>query len=125
MSPFGSGLFLQFAPEFGSLLTSQNTITRELPNQIIRVNGDTIANPLFANGTTKETLEDGPIQGVNKLRIAIFFPAGYDFRLLKYLSIVPEASYNLPLTTISSSSGSSNWKISSLVLALAIKYRFD
>lgn len=125
ITPFGSGFFVQIAPEFGSLITSNLTFTRELQKPVILSNGDTIKNALFLNGTNKETLEDGPIQEANKLRIAILFSTGYEFRIFKNLFILPEASYNLPLTRISNSALSSNWEISSFVLALAIKYRLD
>jgi hypothetical protein len=125
LTPFGSGFFIQVAPEFGSLVNSNLTYSRDLQNPIVLSNGDTIKNALFQNGTNKETFEDGPIQSVNKLRIAIFFSTGYDIRILNNLSIMPEASYNLPLTTVSNSAQSTNWEISSFVLALGIKYRFN
>lgn len=127
LTPFGPGFFVRIAPEFGSLMHSRLIDTRELPNTAVlkTITGDSVIDLRFQNGSNKETLEDGPIQEANKLRIAVFFSAGYDFRILDNLSLLPEASYNLPLTTISSSSQSSNWKISSIVLALGIKYRFD
>jgi hypothetical protein len=124
-TPFGTGFFLLAAPEFGNLISSHIIATRQLPNPVVLSNGDTIKNALFQNGKTSEKLDDGPIQDVNKLRIAILFSAGYDFRILNNLSIVPEATYNLPLTTISSGTRSSNWKISSYAFELGIKYRID
>ncbi|MFI5264473.1 MAG: hypothetical protein ACHQM6_08160, partial [Candidatus Kapaibacterium sp.] len=123
-TPFGQGLFIRIAPEFGSLTSSNITATREIQTPIILSSGDTIRNADFQNGTSKETLENGPIQGVNKLRIAVLFSAGYDIPIWNNFSIFPEASYNLPLTNVSNSAQSTNWKIASYGLSVGVKYRF-
>jgi len=124
-TPFGTGFFVQLSPEFGSILSSNITQTRELPNKVIVAGKDTITNIRFQNGTRSETLENEQIKEANKLRIAIFFSAGYDFNIANNFSILPQVSYNLPLTNISNSAQSTNWKIASYAFSLGLKCRLD
>ena len=125
ITPFGFGFFIELSPEFGSLSNSNITSKRVLKNPIILSNGDTVRDARFQNGTLEEELENGPVRDVNKLRIALLFSAGYDIRFANNFSIVPEASYNLPLTNVAGSASSTDWKISSFGFGLGIKYRFD
>ena len=66
-TPFRQGFFIQFAPEFGSLTSSNITQTRELSNT------STQESLRLGNGTRKETLEDESIPEANKLRVALLF----------------------------------------------------
>jgi hypothetical protein len=122
ISPFGEGFFIQIAPELGILMSSNLTHTRMTNGTVTLSNGDVITNVRFQNGTQQETLQDGAITDVRNTRIALLFVAGYDIPIFGNFSIFPEASYNFPLTNISTSANDSNWKISSFALTLGLKY---
>ncbi len=124
ITPFGEGVFIQVAPEIGILTSSRLTHTRAIPNtQITLDNGDVITNVRFENGIQKETLQDGVIPNVRSLRIALLVGVGYDIPIFANFSLIPQASYNYPLTTMSTNPKESDWKISSFALTLALKYR--
>ena len=123
ISPFGEGVFIQIAPEFGILTSSRLTHTRELPSsQITLDNGQVISNVRFENGNQKEALQDGAIPNVRSSRIALNFSVGYDIPVFENFSIMPQASYNYPLTSVNTDPNESDWKISSYTLTLGIKY---
>ncbi|MDP4221539.1 MAG: hypothetical protein Q8916_06545 [Bacteroidota bacterium] len=122
-TPFGRGFFLQLAPEFGTLLSSHLRQIRELANTTIISGGDTVTNIRFQNGSTRETLQDGPVQDVNKLHVSLIIAAGYDFRISEDFFLLAGGSYHVPLTMISSDPQTSHWKISSVTIGLGIRHR--
>ncbi len=121
-APFHTGLFLQMAPQIGSLLRSNVIHIHELEEPIILPSGDTA---LFANGTNKETIDDGPIHRVNQLRIALLFSLGYDLLVSNHFSIVPQLKYDMPITTVLTTAQPTDWKIYSLGIELGARYKFE
>jgi hypothetical protein len=130
ITPFAIGLYFKVSPELGYLTSSNFIDSRSLNTQNIvlyqpnRNDSITLTNVRFQNGTSSETLQNSTIDGVNKLRVALLFGVGYDIPLINNFSLLPEASYNWPLTNVSNSPQSANWKISSFAVTLGARYRF-
>ena len=122
-SPFGEGLFIQIAAEYGILTSSRLTHARIAPNMITLSNGQAIKNVKFENGSQQEVLQDGSIPDVRNSRIALLFGIGYDIPIFTNFSLLPQASYNYPLTELTTNPNESGWKISSFVLMLGLKYK--
>jgi hypothetical protein len=120
-SPFGYGLFFLLAPEIEKLQSSNLTDKVKLQN-----NPDSLRDLRFQNGTNEETLANGAIPNVNKLRIALLLAAGYEIPLFNRFSLMPQIKYDYPITKIAEDSKtSSNWKIASWDLSLAFKYDLE
>jgi len=112
--PFG-GLYLMAGPGIGFASTSTIEYTKTvLDDQYLIYRND--------EETAVIDRDSGDIPDVNSLRLDIRAGIGYALRLGRNITFAPEVTYNLPLTTISSSED--NWQASAInitgVLRIAI-----
>ena len=118
----GIGLFVQVGTAVSDLRSSTFTQKRELASTSYSVGGHTLNNMRFQNGSSAETVEDGPVPNANTLRVAAMFSTGYEIDLVPLgFGIAAMVTYDTPLTTVQSTSGS-NWMISSLYGTVAVKF---
>lgn len=120
---FRGGPFLQLSAGIGLLMSSKFTHTRTLlSSTVVMEDGTVLEDVTFENGTLEETLEDGEIANVEKMRISAILGGGYDIPLSDKALITPMVSYDFPFSTIRKDATANGWKISSLQLMLGIKF---
>ncbi len=120
---FRGGPFIQLSAGIGFLMSSKFVHHRELASsQVVLDDGRVFDGVTFESGTLEETLEDGEIKDVEKLRISALIAAGYDIPLSDKALISPMIGYDFPFNTIRSNATATDWKISSLQLMVGLKY---
>lgn len=120
---FRGGPFIQLGAGIGILMSSKFTHTRQLSSSTaILEDGSTIEGVTFETGTLEETLEEGEIKDVEKLRLSAIIAGGYDIPLSDKALISPMIGYDFPFNTIRSDATATDWKISSLQLMVGLKY---
>lgn len=119
---FRGGPFIQLGAGIGLLMSSKFTHTRQLTSStVVMEDGTTLDGVTFENGTLEETLEDGEIKDVEKMRISAVISGGYDIPLSDKALISPMVGYDFPFSTIRTVNAT-DWKISSLQLMVGLKY---
>jgi hypothetical protein len=120
---FRGGPFIQLSAGIGLLMSSKFTHTRALTSStVVMENGSVLEGVTFENGTLEETLEDGEIADVEKMRISAILGGGYDIPLSEKAIISPMISYDFPFNTIRNTATATDWKISSLQLMVGLKF---
>jgi hypothetical protein len=121
---FRGGPFIQLGAGIGFLVLGNSfTHTRQLSSStVVLEDGSTVEGVTFESGTLEETLEDGEIKDVEKLRLSAIISAGYDIPLSDKALISPMVGYDFPFTTLRSNSTATDWKISSLQLMVGLKF---
>jgi hypothetical protein len=120
---FRGGPFLHLGAGIGILLSSKFTHVRELTSSKVTLlnDGSVHDGVTFENGTMEETLEDGEIAQVNKTRISLVLGGGYDLPMSEKALLSPMVMYDLPLSKLRDPLAD-NWKMSSLMLMIGLKY---
>ncbi len=121
---FRMGPFVQVGLQVGMLMSNHFTQQRELTQTSALINGQTIPNLRFQNGTIDETIDDGPITDVSSLRLGLVLAAGYNIQVSERSVLAPMLTYDFPLTTIRSVNAS-GWKLGSLYASAELKFRLD
>lgn len=117
------GPFLQLGAGIGILMSSSFTHTRQLTStDVVLQNGQVVHDVTFENGTLEETLQDGEIKDVKKMRFSVAFGGGYDISITDKAILTPMVVYDFPLTTMTDDPTANGWKISTLQLLVGIKY---
>ena len=118
---FRMGPFLQAGLGVGFLMASSLTQDRQLTSTTAIVNGQTVNNLTFTNGTTQESVPQTST-GFNSLRLGLLLSAGYNIQVSDRSIFSPLITYDLPLTS-SGSTGGSAWRIGSLYATAELKFR--
>jgi hypothetical protein len=124
------GPFLQAAAGISFLMSSKFVHKRELMStsaELLDVDGNVIAvipDVAFETGTREETLEDGEIESVKGLRLGVLLTGGYDIAVSDKAILSPMLTYDLPISTVRDERAQ-DWKISSLLFSVGLKYLLD
>lgn len=124
------GPFIQAAAGISFLMSSTFIHKRELTSttaDLLDDNGNVIAqvpDVTFETGTREETLEDGEITDAKGLRIGILLTGGYDIPVSDKAILSPMVTYDFPISTIRDDRAE-NWKFSTLLLSVGLKYLLD
>lgn len=128
---FRGGPFVQLAPAFSFLLSSNFIQRRELTSttaEVIDTNTGAVIGSVpdvyFDNGTREEILEEGKITNAKGLRIGILFTGGFDISVSDKAILSPMITYDFPISTIRDDRAE-NWKFSTLLLSVGLKYLLD
>jgi hypothetical protein len=123
---FRMGPFLQAGVGIGLLVANHFTHHRELGSTEGKLlDGRTIPDLRFkSTGTLEETMQDGEISDVNKLRLGIALSAGYNVGVTERSVLTPMLTYDLPLSTLKDKQAS-GWKIGSLYASAVLKFKLD
>ena len=118
---FRMGPFLQAGLGIGLLMSSSLTQDRQLISTSATINGQTVNNLTFTNGTTQESVPQTST-GFNGLRLGLLLSAGYNIQVSDRSIFSPLITYDLPLTA-SGNTGGSAWRIGSLYATAELKFR--
>lgn len=129
---FRGGPFVQAAAGISFLMSSKFTHTRELMTTSAELldpqlnpTGQVVTDVTFQKtGTREETLEDGEIPNIKGLRLGILLTGGYDIPISDKAIFSPMLTYDFPLSTVRDDMAE-NWKISTLLLSVGLKYLLD
>jgi hypothetical protein len=128
---FRGGPFVQAAAGISFLMSSKFVHKRELTSttaELLDSSGTVLGQitdvTFQKTGTREETLEDGEITNVKGLRLGILLTGGYDIPISDKAILSPMLTYDLPLSTVRDDRAE-DWKISSLLLSVGLKYLLD
>jgi hypothetical protein len=123
---FRMGPFVQAGVEVGLLVANQFKQSRQLTGTTVTTTGGQTYTDLrfSSNGTLEETIQDGAIDNVNKLRLGLLLSAGYNIAVSEKSVLSPLLTYDFPLTTIRDLAAN-GWKIGSLYATVVLKFRLD
>ncbi|MDZ4745197.1 MAG: OmpA family protein [bacterium] len=83
------------------------------------------ATAVSQNTTTSQVFDDNVTVPNTSMRAALLLGVGYTFRLGDSWYLQPEVSYRIPLTSVSSASDFTPWKISQLRVGMNIMFGFS
>lgn len=124
------GPFVQAAAGISFLMSSKFSHKRELMStsaEILDAGGNVVSvipDVTFETGTREETLEEGEIQNAKGLRLGILLTGGYDISISDKAILSPMVTYDFPISTIRDDRAE-NFKISTLLLSVGLKYLLD
>jgi hypothetical protein len=128
---FRGGPFVQLAAGISFLMSSKFVHHRELTSSTVDLldgNGNVIGqlqDVVFENTHTREeTLEDGEIANVKSLRLGALLTGGYDIPVSDKALLSPMLTYDFPISTLRDDRAE-DWKISSLLFSVGLKYLLD
>lgn len=101
-------MFARVGVSLSYVVTSNLSHTKELVTDTVRFpNGESAVVTLpDANGDNSIVLQDGPISDLQAFQCGIVVGGGFEIRASKTMVISPVVQYAIPLTTLSSSTGS-------------------
>lgn len=124
---YRNGPFVAIGPSIGYLLSGTFKHSRVLQSNIATLeDGSTQKDIHFPSGTDEETLEEGKIHDVQKLRLGALFTVGYDIEMSDRSILAPQFSYDLPLNVLRNNGNAANdWKMASIFASVTLKFKMD